>query len=495
MTVDRLPPYDEQAEAGALGCILLANGTAGELLDKLTPDDFYDVRHQILFDALRQQQHDAQPIDAATVAIRLREKGLLENAGGLEYVATLPDKTPSAANFDFYLQTLQDRATRRALLRDAAELTGLAENLALPRATLANAAQRMAEAYAAGRAKAKLTLRRPGEFLEMTFDDSDRLLGDRLWAKGQSVVIAAPGGTGKSRLLLQWAAAMISRREFIGFTTGGADLKWLILQTENSNRRMQADLRHVRAWLGNAWADFEARVTIHAIENDADAFVSLDNPENIANIAAAIAETKPDVVAIDPLNEFGIGDLNKDVDMKATLQALSRVCRKGNPERGIVVAHHAITGKAGAAKATGFDRASYARNSKALHAWARGQINIAPADAESNDRLIVACGKCSNGKEFEAFGIRLNTETMIYECDPSIDVSQWQQEMTGAKAPLMSPERVQELCSGPMTKGELAKAITEDCGCYRTGSYRYIKAAERARKIQFSKTHETYTRK
>jgi hypothetical protein len=163
-----------------------------------------------------------------------------------------------------------------------------------------------------------------------------------------------------------------------------------------------------------------------------------------------------------------------------------------------VVLHHALTGKVGASKATGFDRASFGRNSKTLHAWTRAQINLAPVDPDSNDRLIVACGKCSNGREFSTFAIRLNPETMVYEVDSTVDVSQWEQDVTGAKdtKPLMNSDRVRELCSvGGSTKTALAKAVIEDCGCYRGSAYRYIARTERAKKISFNKTSENYFRK
>ncbi|MGA2871127.1 MAG: hypothetical protein ABSF34_18450, partial [Verrucomicrobiota bacterium] len=197
-------------------------------------------------------------------------------------------------------------------------------------------------------------------------------------------------------------------------------------------------------------------------------------------------------------NDFAIGDLNKDADMKFTLQSLSRVCRKGNPRRAIIVLHHALTGKAGMARATGYDRASFGRNSKTLHAWTRAQINLAPVDPDTNDRLVIACGKCSNGKEFSPFAVRLNIESMIYEVDSTVDVSQWEQDVTGAKdtTPLMNSDRVRELCStAGSNKTELAKAITTDCGCARQSAYRYIARAERAKKITFNKSNETYFRK
>jgi hypothetical protein len=331
-----------------------------------------------------------------------------------------------------------------------------------------------------------LTLRTPQEIAELTFDDSDIILGDRLLAKGQPLVIAGAGGLGKSRLLLQLAACCVTSRKFLAFDTGAPDLRWLILQTENSNRRFQQDIAHLKRWLGADWEKFNDRVLLHTIEHDADAFVSLDSLENQSAIQAAIAAAKADVVTVDPLNDFGAGDLNKDADMRATVQALARVCRSGNPERAIVVAHHALTGKAGAARATGFDRASFARNSKTLFAWTRGQINLAPVDPDANDRLIVACGKCSNGREFQTFGIRLNPDTMVYECDASVDVSTWEADVTGRtdREPLMTPDRVRELCDPAMRKPALGRAIMDDAGCSRATAYRKIAAAEKAKTIK-----------
>jgi hypothetical protein len=69
---------------------------------------------------------------------------------------------------------------------------------------------------------------------------------------------------------------------------------------------------------------------------------------------------------------------------------------------------------------------------------------------------------------------------MIYEVDTTVDVAQWQQDMSGSKdkTTSMNPERVRELCAiAGSTKAELAKAIMEDCGCYRGSAYRYVARA------------------
>jgi hypothetical protein len=216
-------------------------------------------------------------------------------------------------------------------------------------------------------------------------------------------------------------------------------------------------------------------------------------------IQKAIESRNFGAVVIDPLNDFIAGDPNKDADMKNSLQILSRLCRRGNPDRALVVLHHALTGKAGAARATGHDRASFARNSKTLHAWTRGQINLAAVDADSNDRLVVACGKCSNGKEFPAFGIALNPESMIYNCDSTVDIEGWATEMGGkATGPDLSPVVVagfvKELTQtmGAPKKAHLVKALVDDTGCAKSGAYTAIDRAERAAKIRFTKATKTY---
>ena len=271
----------------------------------------------------------------------------------------------------------------------------------------------------------------------------------------------------------------------------------LFRSTENSNRRLQADLLNLMRWLDvDEWAAFSERVRIHTVEGPDDGFVSLDSPHNLALIEATIEECQPDVIAIDPLNEFAIGDLNKDADMRATLSTLTQLCRRGNPKRAIVVLHHALTGRAGAAKAIGYDRASFGRNSKNLHAWARGQINLAPANPDDNRQLVVSCGKTSNGREFQPFAIAMSDEG-IYEPDASVDIKAWASDMAGTarNAPLMPPERVAELCTRPMEKAELAAVVREDCGCVKASAYRYIKKAESARLLKFNPNTKHFTRK
>lgn len=146
-------------------------------------------------------------------------------------------------------------------------------------------------------------------------------------------------------------------------------------------------------------------------------------------------------------------------------------------------------------RATGYDRASFGRGSKALHAVCRGQINLTATDPDSNEGVLVSCGKNSNGPEFAPFAIRLNPNSMIYEPDPGFDREAWEEAVSGRpsrREPVMTPERVAQLCRVPMSKAELTKAIRDDCGCARQNAYRYLKAATDRGRVRFNERSERY---
>src|SRR5207245_228353 len=111
-SVDRLPPHSLEAEQGVLGCVLLSpNDCMGDTIQKLKggAEVFYDLRHQTIFGALEEMYDHREPIDMITLQERLKTKQLLDQAGGLGYLASLPDIVPSAANLSYYLEIVQEK--------------------------------------------------------------------------------------------------------------------------------------------------------------------------------------------------------------------------------------------------------------------------------------------------------------------------------------------------------------------------------------------------
>ena len=105
---DRLPPHSIVAEAAVLGCILLdpAATFPEAQVQFVGKEVFYDLRHQTIYEAMLLLAKMGKPVDVATLHEVLTVGGQLEAVGGLGYVASLPEETPSAANFEFYAATV-----------------------------------------------------------------------------------------------------------------------------------------------------------------------------------------------------------------------------------------------------------------------------------------------------------------------------------------------------------------------------------------------------
>jgi replicative DNA helicase len=469
--------FSQAVEQGVLGCLLLGAPIPGDIQESA----FLEENHKVILESIVCLAADKIDGDLMVIATsnRLRLRGMLDAVGGLSYLEYLTSRAPSSLNLDYWLPQLKDLHGRRVLKQSLGEfMVGLDDpNHRIDQLIKDSRKTLDYIAHCQNGKHIGLTVRDPEELLNMKFDDSDCVLGDRLIAKGQNSSVCGPSSVGKSRLILQQAVATITGRQFVGLETRGTGLKWLFLQAENSNRRFQFDLKFLKAWVGPIeWVEVVKCLKIHTLETDSDGFLQLDSHSNLTEISRLITDGQPDIIVFDCLYNFQIGDLNKDSDMAATLLAISRLVKTGNPNRIPIVLHHALTGKAGAAKATGYDRASFGRNSKVLHAWTRGQINVSAGAPDNNDTLVLSCGKCSNGREFPSFAIHINHDTRIYEPLKDFDISSWESDMNGVrKDPTMSPHRVRELCpTSGSSKQTLVSAICQDCFCSRATAYRHV---------------------
>ena len=280
-----------------------------------------------------------------------------------------------------------------------------------------------------------LTVRSIVEIMEYQHDDNDLILSDGYLCKGERTTWLGQGGLGKSRLSIQLACCCTLGRDFLGIETRGKDQRWLFLQTENGMRRLKYDLEHMRLGYSAAeWLHIQDHVFFHTLEGDEDGVILLNEEGHFARAEELITRVKADVVVVDPLRDSHGGDLNGDQEMTSATRNLTRLAKVGGrTDRALLVLHHALTGKAGAGKATGFDRSSFGRNSKVLQGWTRAQMNIAPGSAENSDVLVIASGKNNNFKEFPPFAIELDARTMSYQVKNDFDMEAWQAEITGTK--------------------------------------------------------------
>jgi hypothetical protein len=333
----------------------------------------------------------------------------------------------------------------------------------------------------------------------MKFDSAACVLDDYLVAMGQNTSFLGPAGTGKTRLLEQLAVAnIVQHKTFLGLPLTTRSLRWLFLQAENDNRRLQTDLVFLKAWVGEtAWEAVEKQLVIHTLENDFDQVLFLDQPKTVDAIRELVQDTKPNGVVWDCLQYFSIGELNKDADMFQTAWRISQITKENDVTRFPVAIHHALTGIAGISKVIGRDRSSFGRNSKVMFAWCRGQVNIAPANIDNADRLIIGCGKCSNGKEFEPFSAVLNAATHIYERDDTFDVQAWHRDVCSSKGktPLIGDKMILDaLNGGGKSQAYIVADVLSKSTYPRSTVYRAFARVLKSKLIRHDKKTDLYYR-
>ncbi len=104
---------------GVLGCILLDPDCIDDCAARLKagPIAFYDLRNRTIYEQVAAMRSAGEAVDTITLHQRLTDTGKLSAAGGLPYIASLPDNVPSASNLGYYLDILVEKHLRRRLLQ------------------------------------------------------------------------------------------------------------------------------------------------------------------------------------------------------------------------------------------------------------------------------------------------------------------------------------------------------------------------------------------
>lgn len=122
----KVPPNSIEAEQSLLGGLMLDRESWDKIADVVAVHDFYRKDHRLIFAAIASLAEESNPCDVVTVSEYLDNRGELEAAGGLEYLATLANETPGAANARSYAKILRERSMLRALISAGNEISGSA---------------------------------------------------------------------------------------------------------------------------------------------------------------------------------------------------------------------------------------------------------------------------------------------------------------------------------------------------------------------------------
>lgn len=115
-------PNNLEAEESVLGACFLSKYALQKACESLSEESFYSERNAKIFASLSFLMDKKIPIDLTTVTSDLKNKQILDEVGGVEYLTEVLNFVPTATNIDYYIKTVEDTAILRRLIETATNI-------------------------------------------------------------------------------------------------------------------------------------------------------------------------------------------------------------------------------------------------------------------------------------------------------------------------------------------------------------------------------------
>lgn len=251
-------PNDITAEQSVLGSMFLSTYALQKACDALNEDSFYYNNNAKIFSTIKEMFDHKIPIDATTVTSELKNKGILGQVGGVEYLTEIFNIVPTAANIEHYIRLVENSAILRRLIEVSTDITTTAYDKSFDINNVLDDAERKILSVVKNRRSTEF--RNIKEVLNSTKNNLEKLSMqkgevtglstgwerlDKLTAglhEGQLIIVAARPAMGKSAWALNLAtnAAINSNKTVAIFN--------LEMSAESLASRMIASLGHIEGY-------------------------------------------------------------------------------------------------------------------------------------------------------------------------------------------------------------------------------------------------------
>ncbi len=120
---ERVLPHNIEAEQSVIGAMFLSKYAINRACEELYPELFYLDANAKIFEVIKDLADNKKAIDLTTVIEELNKKKYLDKIGGVEYLTEVVNSVPSAANVDYYIEIVRDKAILRRLIDVSTEIT------------------------------------------------------------------------------------------------------------------------------------------------------------------------------------------------------------------------------------------------------------------------------------------------------------------------------------------------------------------------------------
>ena len=118
----RKMPQNLEAEMSVLGVAFLDDKLISKIVEEVNEDMFYDDRNKKLFQAIKSLHEQSIAIDVTTVSNELDKTKNFSAIGGIEYLTEVIDSVATAANLDYYINIIKEKAIVRNLINTATDI-------------------------------------------------------------------------------------------------------------------------------------------------------------------------------------------------------------------------------------------------------------------------------------------------------------------------------------------------------------------------------------
>jgi len=182
----RKAPQNLEAEMAVLGSAFLTNYALDKVCEELSADMFLSEANQRIFTAIYDLHQNRIPLDSATVKNEIEKKGSISTIGGIEYLSEVIDSVITAANIDYYIDIVRDKALRRKLIDVTNQIASDAYNEEEETNFLIDDAEK--RIFSVTKARKAGEFKTIGEVIRETQEHLERL------AKNQADITGVPSG-------------------------------------------------------------------------------------------------------------------------------------------------------------------------------------------------------------------------------------------------------------------------------------------------------------
>lgn len=118
----KMPPNALDFERIVIGTFLIDRKGLDHSIDLLTPEVFYDPRHQTIFASILKLYESNSPIDLMTVIQDLKKNEKLNLAGGDHYIIDLTMGVSSSAHIEYHVRVILEKFILRSLINVSANV-------------------------------------------------------------------------------------------------------------------------------------------------------------------------------------------------------------------------------------------------------------------------------------------------------------------------------------------------------------------------------------